>query len=119
MISAKKDSSLRDDPPHGSEGRNVRIPPVGLAGDATEAEERPCAGCLRVVRLRFHSDAASTGAAVAPPSQLSRGHPLPRRPWDRFHQRQPFQHLTHLQAVTEAEQAKVKTSVATDRLTAD
>ena len=32
MISAKKDSSLRDDPPHGSEGRNVRIPPVGLAG---------------------------------------------------------------------------------------
>src|SRR3974390_434032 len=32
MISAKKDSSLRDDPEHRSESRNVRIPPVGLAG---------------------------------------------------------------------------------------
>jgi putative phosphoribosyl transferase len=32
MISAKKDTSLRDDPQHGSESRDVRIPPVGLAG---------------------------------------------------------------------------------------
>ena len=32
MISAKKDSSLRDDPEHRSESRNVRIPPIGLAG---------------------------------------------------------------------------------------